>query len=306
MIAAIVPAAGRSGRMGRPKLLLKHDGRSILDVVVGALLQGGAAPVVVVVPPETEPEGPTLAHEALRAGAAVVAPAIRPTEMRDSIEVGLSALAAQPGSPPGAVLIAPADNPGITPELVRRVIGLRRAASESIIIPSFEGRRGHPILVPWETAARIRDLPPDVGVNVLVAGETAAGRVVEIELSESSALADLDTPEDWERWQARSRENRDPEQGRHRVVVRLFALARQRANQSEIVVEVADGANVADLKVAIAREAPSLADLLPLAMIAVDSEYATDDRVVPPDAQIAMIPPVSGGAGPEERRGDVP
>jgi molybdenum cofactor cytidylyltransferase len=306
MIAAIVPAAGRSGRMGCPKLLLKHNGRSILAGVVGALLQGGADPVVVVVPPETEPEGPTLAHEALNAGGSVIAPAIRPAEMRDSIEVGLSALAGQAGSPPDAVLIAPADSPGITPDLVGRVIGLRKAASDSIVIPSSEGRRGHPILIPWETAARIRDLPPDVGINVLVAGETAAGRVIEIELSEGSALADLDTPEDWERWQARSRESHETKQGRRRIAVRLFALARQRANQPEIVVEVADGATVADLKVAIAKEAPSLVDLLPLVMIAVDSDYATDDLVVPPDAQVAVIPPVSGGAGPEERHGDVP
>lgn len=297
MIAAIVPAAGRSGRMGRPKLLLKHDGRSILAGVVDALSRGGADPVVVVVPPETEPEGPTLAHEALRAGAAVIAPAIRPAEMRDSIEVGLSALAARPGGPPEAVLIAPADSPGITPELVGRVVGVRKAASDSIIIPCFEGRRAHPILVPWETAERIHDLPPDIGVNVLVAGETVAGRVVEIELSESSALADLDTPDDWERWQARSRESQEAKQGRHRIAVRLFALARQQANRSEIVVEVADGATVADLKAAIAKKVPSLADLLPNVLIAVDSEYAANDRVVPPEAQVAVIPPVSGGCG---------
>ena len=48
-VAAIVPAAGLSTRMGRPKLLLPFGGEPLIVRVVNALRQGGAAPVVVVI-----------------------------------------------------------------------------------------------------------------------------------------------------------------------------------------------------------------------------------------------------------------
>ena len=79
------------------------------------------------------------------------------------------------------------------------------------------------------------------------------------------------------------------------VVVLLFAQARQIAAADKIEVELADDATVADLKQAIAQEYPDLAGLLSRSNIAIDQQYATDSDVIPADAEIAMIPPVSGG-----------
>jgi molybdopterin converting factor small subunit len=80
------------------------------------------------------------------------------------------------------------------------------------------------------------------------------------------------------------------------VTVRLFALARQRAGRAEVVVEIAEPANVAALKAALAAAYPELAPLIPQLMIAVDADYADDDaRPIPPGVEIAAIPPVSGG-----------
>jgi molybdopterin converting factor small subunit len=82
-----------------------------------------------------------------------------------------------------------------------------------------------------------------------------------------------------------------------RVTVRLFALARQRAGRPEVVVDVAEPATVAALKEALAA-LPELAPLVPLMMIAIDADYAGDDRrPIPPGAEVAAIPPVSGGSG---------
>ena len=64
MIAAVVPAAGRSARMGRAKLLLPIDGTTIIARVVTALRRGGADRVIVVAPPADAPEGPAIAAEA--------------------------------------------------------------------------------------------------------------------------------------------------------------------------------------------------------------------------------------------------
>ena len=68
MIAAIVPAAGRSERMGRPKLILPIGGLSVIAHVTIALRTGGADPVLVIVPPASVAGAPALAAEAARGG----------------------------------------------------------------------------------------------------------------------------------------------------------------------------------------------------------------------------------------------
>jgi molybdopterin synthase sulfur carrier subunit len=84
---------------------------------------------------------------------------------------------------------------------------------------------------------------------------------------------------------------------RVRVEVRLFAVARQRAGRDSLVVELPEGANVADLKRAIGATCPELAPILPSLLFAVENDYAADDRTIPTGAEVAAIPPVSGGQG---------
>ncbi len=80
-----------------------------------------------------------------------------------------------------------------------------------------------------------------------------------------------------------------------RVEIRLFALARERAGRDVLDLELAERATVADLRRAVAAGCPALAPLLDSSLLAIDSEYARDDEVVPAGASVALIPPVSGG-----------
>jgi len=80
-----------------------------------------------------------------------------------------------------------------------------------------------------------------------------------------------------------------------RVQVALFAAARERAGLSSIAVELPPNATVGDLRVALAAQFPALAPLLPVSRIAVNADYARDDLPLPAAAEIALIPPVSGG-----------
>ena len=79
------------------------------------------------------------------------------------------------------------------------------------------------------------------------------------------------------------------------VRVRLFAIARERVGRPEIEVELGDRSTVADLKAGLALLVPSLVSLLPTIRIAVNAEYADDATQIPPGADLAAIPPVSGG-----------
>ena len=79
------------------------------------------------------------------------------------------------------------------------------------------------------------------------------------------------------------------------IHVHLFARARDLARTDRIDAELAEGATVADLRRRLAADYPALAGLLEHSAIAVDNDFAEDSRVLPANAEVALLPPVSGG-----------
>jgi sulfur-carrier protein len=79
------------------------------------------------------------------------------------------------------------------------------------------------------------------------------------------------------------------------ITVRLFAAARELVGQDLLERNLPEGTTVAALKSQLGNEFPALASLLRHSMIAVGHEYATDAAVLSDGAEIAVIPPVSGG-----------
>jgi molybdenum cofactor cytidylyltransferase len=304
MIAAVVPAAGRSSRMGRPKLLMDFEGESLIHRVVTALEEGGADRIIVV-PPADSPETAAIAAEAAAAGAEVLIPETQPAEMRESVELGLAVLDADPR--PTSLLLTPGDVPGITPGLVDRLLQVARDHPDRVVIPTHDGRHGHPIVLPWGIAVRIRDLPDDAGVDRLV--DLHRREILEVPGSAPGEIDDVDTPEDLERWNGTraasggSGEDAPPgsldrsqaPDATMTVRVRMFALARERTGRSDVEVELAPPATVGGLRRALAAGIPQLGPLCAGAMISVDEEYAPDETPVTPRSRLALIPPVSGG-----------
>ena len=133
-------------------------------------------------PPPSPPRPPS-------AGALVLSPESQPAEMRDSIELGLAVLDVEPR--PVSVLLTPGDVPGLTGELVAQLLEVAGQAPDRLVIPTHEGHRGHPIVLPWSVAIGIRDLPDDAGVNVLV--ERHQADVLEVPIS-ARASSTISTP----------------------------------------------------------------------------------------------------------------
>jgi len=79
------------------------------------------------------------------------------------------------------------------------------------------------------------------------------------------------------------------------IHVKLFAMARDLAGTGELPLQLPADATVAILRRALADRIPALARLMPHIQIAVDSRYAADNDVIGPQAEVAVIPPVSGG-----------
>jgi molybdopterin converting factor subunit 1 len=80
-----------------------------------------------------------------------------------------------------------------------------------------------------------------------------------------------------------------------KLTVRLFAAARDLAGQSEALVELSPGADVAAVRNQLALQFPRLQPLVARSLVAVNSEYAVDASPVAEGDEVALIPPVSGG-----------
>ena len=78
--------------------------------------------------------------------------------------------------------------------------------------------------------------------------------------------------------------------------VLLFARARDVAGAEAVEVSLPPGATVADLRQAMALSYPPLAALAARSAIAVNNDYADDATPIPAGAEVALVPPVSGGA----------
>ena len=80
-----------------------------------------------------------------------------------------------------------------------------------------------------------------------------------------------------------------------KVRVRLFAAARQAADSDRVELELPDGATISQLRRRLMEELPQISVLIAQVMFAVDSQYAPDSKEIRPEADVACIPPVSGG-----------
>lgn len=81
-----------------------------------------------------------------------------------------------------------------------------------------------------------------------------------------------------------------------KLCVRLFARARDIAGRDVIDVDVGEPITVSNLRRRLAAQYPALAALLERSALAIDKEFAEDDRIVSDGAEVALLPPVSGGS----------
>lgn len=194
---AIIPAAGRSVRMGQPKLLLPWGEHTMIEEVLAAWRTCRISHVVMTV----HPDDGELAEAARSAGAEVVTVSPPPADMKASVLAGLDYVEANYRPCANAAwLLAPADMPLLTAQLIDGLLAaweenLFRSRQE-ILALSRGGRRGHPVLFPWALVAAARQLPAGAGLNQLL--DKFGCR--ELAVAEDAAFVDLDTPADYRRW----------------------------------------------------------------------------------------------------------
>ncbi len=193
---ALIPAAGRSRRMGTSKLLLPWQGATIIEHLIATLTRPDIVAVVIVL----RPDDVALQDVVQRTSAVAVIPDHEPPDMRDSVEIGLRAIRQRfAPTDEDAWLLIPADHPLLEAEVLDGLLKRWSLGDCDALLPTFGQQRGHPTLLSWSLAARVEQLPREVGVNSLLRSTTT--RVTEWPTDRESVLADLDTPEDYARWQ---------------------------------------------------------------------------------------------------------
>lgn len=172
--------------MGRPKLLLPFRDGTILGSLIQALRQGGISEIVLVIAP---------GDEALRTWGveAEVRVAVNPDPERgmlSTILAGISAAGAEERGEP--LVVCPSDLPALLPSTVRTVLAER----SPLTVPSYRGRRGHPLVISPELIPEIRTLHLDVGLRELLDRHPDRLRIVEVD--DPGCVRDVDTPEEYQ------------------------------------------------------------------------------------------------------------
>ena len=167
MIAAVVLAAGQSLRMGRPKPLLRFsDDRTFLGQIVSVLGRSRVDRITVVLGAEADG---ILASIDLSGVDVVINHDYRKGQL-SSLIAALSRVPAEVE----AVVLCLADNPFITPEIVDRLVGAFRETGKPIVVPVYDGKRGHPALFARTVFQELITAPADQGARHVL-HEHAAG-----------------------------------------------------------------------------------------------------------------------------------
>lgn len=186
-------AAGQSRRMGQPKLVLPWGDTTVLGQVVASFAAVGIEDILVVTGGARNQTEELLAQLAKTYPVrAIYNPNHERGEMLSSIQAGLGGLSAEAI----AALIGLGDQPQVREETVRRICDAFFRTERPLVIPSFQGRRGHPWLAARSLWPEILTLTTSTTPRQFLSAHTSQ---IEYVAADENALKDLDTPEDYHR-----------------------------------------------------------------------------------------------------------
>ncbi|MEV8389316.1 MULTISPECIES: nucleotidyltransferase family protein [unclassified Streptomyces] len=188
VIAGLLLAAGGGRRLGgRPKALLTHRGRPLVEHGARALREGGCGPVRVVLGAAAQ----EVRSRAALPGSALVDNPRWAEGMGSSLRAGLASLA---DTDAAAVVVLLVDQPGIGAAAVARVVGAYRTP-DSLVAASYAGTRGHPVLFGAHRWAEIAaDAEGDRGARAYLRAHES--EIVRVECGDVARAYDIDTEED--------------------------------------------------------------------------------------------------------------
>jgi molybdenum cofactor cytidylyltransferase len=185
MLAAIILSGGASRRMGSPKALLFYQGRPFLEHLLDVVRHPKIGVRRVVLGADAEP----IAKEVNLAPDEIVINAEWEKGQLSSIQAALRSL---PPQTDGIILLL-IDHPLISSALVGELVESFYSSGKSIVLPVYEGRRGHPVIFSSPLYQELMNAPLETGARSVVWEHAAEVQIVQT--NEEGCVLNLNDPD---------------------------------------------------------------------------------------------------------------
>ena len=187
IIYNIIPAAGKSKRMGVNKYLLPINNKSMISAVIDNLIKANLKQIYVVISKNNDIYNKIKEYNNIN----ILINDLDSSEMADSIKVALKNINA---SDSDGILITPADIPLIKVDTIKGLIKSFIENKNKIIIPIYKGRKGHPVILPSKI---IYDLFNENTLRDVI--KKHKDEILYFKVNDEGILLDIDNEEDYKK-----------------------------------------------------------------------------------------------------------
>ena len=185
MLARVILAAGESSRMGSPKALLPYRGSTFLEHLLQVTQHEKISHTRVVLGAHADLIRTQIS---LPADSAVVNADWKKGQL-SSIHAALRSVA---DAPLDGILLCPVDTPLITAQLVSELIDRFYASGMLIVLPAYQGKRGHPVIFASKLFDELLAAPLETGARAVVWAHSAD--ILEVATTEEGVILNLNDP----------------------------------------------------------------------------------------------------------------
>jgi molybdenum cofactor cytidylyltransferase len=187
-LAAAILAGGESKRMGTPKALIPYRGKTFVEHLIEVTRQTrvGATRIVVGAHANEIRERLSLGIDAT----SIVVNSDWQKGQLSSIQAAIRSLAA---GETGGLILCPVDHPVVSAELVAKLIAVFDSSGKPVVLPTFRGRRGHPVIFASTLYDELLEAQPEVGARQVVWAHSAD--VLEVPTDEEGVVLNLNDPD---------------------------------------------------------------------------------------------------------------
>lgn len=192
-VAMIILGAGKSSRMKQVKMLLPFDGYTVIETVVHASLNSKAAHSIVVTGAYEKQISQQIKHLPVQ----ISFNADYEQGMLSSVQCGVYSVDGFE-----AFMILPGDQPLVKTSTIDCLIEAWRRSDKGLVVPTFNGKKGHPVLIHHKYKERINHLDANIGLRQLF--HEHSDDILYYEIDSEEVLIDLDKPDDYQKALKRS------------------------------------------------------------------------------------------------------